>query len=463
MSHHDHHPNYLIVTHNTRMRCLLMAIFRNQIELKSAREKDGNILPSILEHKIKKIKFKNASVLKIEIKKLEKNVKLTVSLFYEGELDKKEEEEKGCDYWQNMTFENTNKCLNKNTFQPFECLIPTRLCSEYDFSQECNLYIVRHGQATHNVKGFFAKHLSRDTDLTADGERQAFGAGKQLNHLLSSRNFKFSQFFSSDLKRTRQTFTQIVGQLDLNKITYTTNENGAKSLQLVVLPCAHEIEKMAENGQCDGFDKNLFHQLAKENKTACTLKDDDNIMSECSRIVTNNTVNPIDVKINWAYYRHFYGDKDGFKKGSSERASKDYTRNSFFKSDSRLKCKNYKLSIISSLFDYLRFHEFKKQKWSNMLLFEGRTPGSSTVTEEEEEDESEYNKPNENDEEGNQYENVGNYQNIQRRSPPKYANFFPESIYANVGGGRKSQKRRRTKVIKRLRNRKTRRHYRKHL
>jgi len=445
-------PNYLIVTHNTRMRCLLMAIFRNQIKLKSAREKDGNILLSMLEHKIKKIKFKNASVLKIEIEnnkdQKEKCVKLLVSLFYEGELDEKEEMENGCDYWQNTSIENTSKCLSKNTFQPFECLIPTRLCLDYDFSQECNLYIVRHGQATHNVKGFFAKHLSRDTDLTDTGIQQARRAGKQLNHLLSSHNFKFSHFFSSDLKRTRQTFTNIVGQLDLNKINHTTNHtSNSKSLQLVVLPCAHEIEKLDENGQCDGFDKNLFHQMAKENKTACTLKDDNNIMSECSHLTTNNTTDPINVKIEWAYYRYFYGDKDGYKKGS-ERDSQDYTRNSFFKSKTRLRCKKYKLSIISSLFDYFRHLQFQEQKNSKLLAFTQIKEDSYNMPNKN--DESPYENPYENDE--NPYENDENDEND--KNP--YENTFPEeSVYVNARGGRKSQKRRRSKVSKRLRNRKT--------
>ena len=127
----SHSPNYLIVTHNTRMRCLLMAIFRNQIKF-SVEEKRNNehvFLPiqddnnlNFYKDKFKKYKLKNCSVLQIILKKgifggIGKNIKcveLEVSLFYEGSIAATEESGEGlCNYWQS----------NRNRFDLFVTIL----------------------------------------------------------------------------------------------------------------------------------------------------------------------------------------------------------------------------------------------------------------------------------------------------------------------------------------------------
>ena len=76
-----------------------------------------------------------------------------------------------------------------------------------------DLYLVRHGLSTANVDGRVQGHW--DTELTAEGLRQAGATGRFLAHYFAGLGVPVAALYSSDLKRawhTAQAIGRILGQ-----------------------------------------------------------------------------------------------------------------------------------------------------------------------------------------------------------------------------------------------------------
>lgn len=121
--------NILLVSHNARMRCLLEDVIKNKMNY----YKDT--------FNVKEIRFKNTAVLLIKIR----NNKAILSLAYEGNVNKPK---KGA-YFVTTDIPSTN---NKGSFVKFEDInINIRKLVTLPIMYNYNIYIARHGEATHNT------------------------------------------------------------------------------------------------------------------------------------------------------------------------------------------------------------------------------------------------------------------------------------------------------------------------
>jgi hypothetical protein len=411
MSESHNHSNYLIVTHNARLRCLLLAFLKTgNITSFNANRPDKQEVQKNFDQldetwvQFRNNKFKNGCVLKVDIIKQlgnSSNFHFEISLLFEGQLAVNELKHKK--YWTtNDSGKGNNHAYEFPAFKG-------RIFNLLFIKESCTVYLVRHGQAEHNAKSI---NFKKDTNLTDIGKLQATATGK----FLSSLHIPFKQYFCSDLRRTRETFVQIIQQLTL----LTTDEK--YQVKLVVLPCAHEVST-DDNGNCDGS-----YVWGNENTMNCNI---DLINSEtsndCQQLTytynNNKTVNY--VNIDWTFYKHFYGDR---------------TRNANFKNnDRRLKCKDYPLSLISSLFYYLRSEYNKKDKsYSKVreIILDNPISSQNTVKKKpesnynvpvgEDEDEEEYATVNDDSEEdeGNYYASIYN--------PELESSKIPKQNYENT-------------------------------
>ena len=126
-----------------------------------------------------------------------------------------------------------------------------------------NIYIIRHGAGTHNLKpdqknnllNHINKFIRLDPSLTQEGKTQATSASSSINKSISSINksISFDKLFASRLKRTRET---------IDKLGVTTIPN-----VIYILPCAHElIYNPGKDGKCDAHQtglKNIREGLSK--------------------------------------------------------------------------------------------------------------------------------------------------------------------------------------------------------
>ena len=76
-----------------------------------------------------------------------------------------------------------------------------------------NLYLVRHGLSTGNVEGRLQGHW--DTDLTAEGLRQAGATGRFLAQYFAGLGEPVAAVYTSDLKRARHTAEALGRHLNL--------------------------------------------------------------------------------------------------------------------------------------------------------------------------------------------------------------------------------------------------------
>jgi broad specificity phosphatase PhoE len=208
-------------------------------------------------------------------------------------------------------------------------VIPAQYCGPIrdEFKIEGNhvFYLVRHGQAQHNVAKF--GNTKYDTSVTGNGMTQAYNAGKALVDIMLKNNEMPILLFVSDLKRTVQTMNQlIVGASvrietmskysppemieNLRKIYIKTRVLALQ--EFIVLPCASEINIIAGEGNCDQINglSRSRKKLAFENVTSCTaetIKDKDH---ECYE--KNNH------RLNWLYYLDFYKGKARSESNVSE-------------------------------------------------------------------------------------------------------------------------------------------------
>ena len=255
----------IIATHQARIRCYLSSILGKPIE-----------------------RFMNGAVLRIEINPTD----LLCSLVYQGELNEVKPEKK---YY----------VINNNDSSPNYTAIPfpdVRVPSKYNTNGETYVFfVIRHGQGTHNIlKGFQKKRAAvfgnKDTRLTDTGFEQAAMTGHMM-----TKNAEFlsaTSLFSSDLVRTIETLVTVLNQ-DRNQ----TISNRIAGKEIIVLPCAHELN-YDKSGSCDGSSSQAM--LGNENKSSCKS------INDCISSYQG-------FQINWNYYNSFYGNGTRMKSGSNRK------------------------------------------------------------------------------------------------------------------------------------------------
>lgn len=266
--------NSLLVTHNGRIRCLLDLIK----------------MPAIDERTKKEIRFMNCCILLLSITK----DGYTLSLEYEGNLAKESLEKakkEGRKYY--------SKTKNDDIFVEFKEQTKPNTSLLQDIGDKTyNFYIIRHADGVHNSMKAFEKAFSSnvtDAELSNEGIKQAEIAKEFL------KTSQIDYLYVSDLKRTRQTLAILI-----------KDKNEIKSTEVVVLPCAHELDYV-KGGLCDG-DQGIKGALSYENKPKCST--DNKICTDvCCRV--NN------LPINWSLYRAFYDEGTRIAHGQNAKRCRD--------------------------------------------------------------------------------------------------------------------------------------------
>ena len=260
--------------------------------------KNGNILVGGKGFKLPR--FKNGSVLEYTITADEIKIRLLI----DGEVD--EYKAKYIYYVvPGKEFSDEGAMQGRYQVTPFKPLTIKNTTYNVPVQSKYVFYIVRHGQATHNLlkskKEKIANVLAgpKDTCLTDEGKQQAQNSGEKMRNLLKMDTSVLppQYLFSSDLKRTRETLRYFMNGLG---IPYDNTK-------ITVLPCAHELAFIA-SGDCDG------HQLMTppENTMSCSAND-----MSCLK---NGNFN-----IDWDQYYRFYGNSTRSKlcKGCGARQCRD--------------------------------------------------------------------------------------------------------------------------------------------
>ena len=143
-------------------------------------------------------------------------------------------------------------------------------------------YLVRHGQAEHNVLTGLSKTISyKDTSLTGVGKDQAKESGDELSEIIKKDSEYPDFLFASDLQRTRQTMRNLIERLPADK----------KNNKIIILPCAHEL---------------TYHPTSKSCDAEQGLTPNENISksANCKTPGSKNQTNDDD----WGTYCDFYGN-----------------------------------------------------------------------------------------------------------------------------------------------------------
>lgn len=260
--------NILLVSHNDRLRCFLIDYFKETLD-----KTLNTVNKRFRGHghgSFKEIRFKNACVLKLT---LFEN-KCTFDLIYGGDVTHRKD---GC-YFKavndpeiNINHRSIDVTFPKTTIDiddKFEGFNPNIMY---------NIFIVRHGEAWHNINKI---HYKFDTDLT-EGEGGGRESVAKTGKFLSNLGMKFDYVFSSPLYRAIQT-TQII----LEKIG-ASSENTL----IQILKCSNEV-KFCTTGKCDNK-INEMQNIAPENTSMCNINPR---LSKCAAVEEYN--------IAWDWYRN---------------------------------------------------------------------------------------------------------------------------------------------------------------
>lgn len=341
----------IIATHNARLRCLLRNFVIGEVP------------------DYDKIRFKNCAILRLSVKINENGSKCDISLkmVYDGAIDQSEnkdgyvyfkssEEKKSISRTKSGSKSGSKKSIMSlsvdEDFGLIDIILNTNLqktlkgggYTEIDFpkiekknvdvysdlmkllnistqtvsfenlaSNEYVFYLVRHGQAEHNIyKDNYSKagkllksYKTPDTPLTENGVTQAVTAGKELKKILEKYNESYYiglyNLFVSDLKRTHHTLAIIFSNLFAQKLGKLDNLGKLGSVTAYVLPCSHELEFTGDN--CDGK-QGRFSKLAGENRMCCKSKSCGKEIDKQCNIIENDS--GISMKIEWDFYNEFY-------------------------------------------------------------------------------------------------------------------------------------------------------------
>ena len=211
----------------------------------------------------------------------------------------------------------------------------TEINNEIISNKHFIFYLVRHGEGNHNVmkkqlfgtlrkigaQTFGSKSPSTETrlydsKLTLKGQEQATKSAEYLNKYITT---KIDFIGVSDLERTRETALYFLNTLNrdfFNQTSYVRiNENGVSlnHFNLFVIPCSHELT-YTPNKNCD--EKQLFANLATENKSLCNFSNINNSKYTC-KIYNRSGLEGL--SLNWNYFIKFYGNSTRMDK-SGERS-----------------------------------------------------------------------------------------------------------------------------------------------
>ena len=209
--------------------------------------------------------FKNAAIIRLEIT----NDTVKASLVVSGIIDPKENKAKYTYFVRPDEVGISGAAYKEVPFQDYS----TPNIFHHVNDDTYVFYLVRHGQAEHNIlKGISKAFSSKDTSLTPAGIKQALDSGAKLNQIIKRNpKYKYPDFlFASDLKRTRQTMLNLIKPLPAD-----AEDKMSTDYNIVVLPCAHELKYKydPESATCDAKQGALMLPWAKtpnENISSCT-------------------------------------------------------------------------------------------------------------------------------------------------------------------------------------------------
>jgi len=197
---------------------------------------------------------------------------------------------------QEAEFTDIETTIDETTLQNLLNLKPSDIDRPYVF------YMVRHGQAEHNVYPAVQLIRKKDTSLTETvGHQQAINAGIALAEIVQMYNDSTINYtFCSDLLRTRETL------LDMYKGIRKVNEDIQLPSKMVVLPCANELTYF-KNANCDSLtSKEALARFAAENFPGCDMKQIQDTNGSCIQI--KDPESGLTMEIDWSFYTPFYGN-----------------------------------------------------------------------------------------------------------------------------------------------------------
>lgn len=277
----------IIVTHQGRLRCFLHDfLMENTTGKPVSLSSDSGVtdkeyssdsdMGSIGGSKDLVHRFQNASIMKMTISQMSVKIELLAN----GTID---EEKPDYIYYVKPGTKDSKAEQGKYQIQEFHPKTLLNNNKHFNLTGDNNsyeFYLIRHGQAEHNVlKGMGKAFSKKNTSLTPEGRKQAQNSGKELKSLLKNKDIHFS--FVSDLKRTSQTLKEIANEINpsiLNK-------------SAIVLPCNHEL-KYNKSSKCDG------NQKMTPNENIGTCKPTTTGDESCN-VIEN-------VKLEWSHYMNFY-------------------------------------------------------------------------------------------------------------------------------------------------------------
>ena len=258
--------NVILVTHNARMRCFLDEFFTTEMnELRT-------------KNKVSEIRFKNASMLLLTIDPEKEEKEISIELVYEGEVNKR----KGNAYFVTNPQNGIQDILFPKMYTSFTAMLRPK-----QNNQKYKIYIIRHGEAKHNVR---ILNLEPDTLLTSNGIKQARNIA--VEYFNKQHNFVIDYLFTSKLRRTRQTLHELFSEINQYYINI-------KPKKVIVLPCSHELKYY--NGGTGNCDANASKLVAPENMNTCL-----NIIKFSKKYC--NKIG--EYEIDWNYYKTFYNNSD---------------------------------------------------------------------------------------------------------------------------------------------------------
>ena len=302
----------IITTHQARLRCFMKSFLNPGPGPGSGRGEKKPI------HR-----FKNGAIVKVSIKS---GKRAAVDLVYDGDID---EEKK--DYVYYVSDPSLDKVTPiEHESKKYQIIgFPSGAeagsgigtgtgvgTGDEGEGKEYTFYLIRHGQAEHNIRKGFSKMFSNeDTNLTDKGIEQAGDIGDHLYKILSPSLADPEYFlrhlylFASDLRRTHQTMAVLMNVFLSNLIKDTKEKisipDDAIPRKITVLACAHEVDL---NG-CDS--PRLLIPTPSENVMSCEM---DKLTSMLEKLKDRGclSVGPEEgykFKIDWNDYLDFYGGK----------------------------------------------------------------------------------------------------------------------------------------------------------
>jgi phosphohistidine phosphatase SixA len=282
----------LLVSHNSRMQCLLKEILKT---------KNGYT----------KTRFQNCAIVCMELRK---NTPLSINLVYQGELDEDDKYSKPNEkvtnkkkgyYFLDMTQTRYLK-IEKKEFSTESCNTESnvKLCNKLlscicsrtgtqsvNFKNIINnfdnttyvFYIIRHAEGFHNTleksekfkASFINRNSLKDPKLSYQGINQSINAGNELYKILMERkDYNINYLFVSDLVRTRMTLALICYTIYENKVMNKNKKMTLFNPKMIVLPCSHEIN-YEKGSVCNGSSlMSTISGLGLENITGVKYRKD---------------------------------------------------------------------------------------------------------------------------------------------------------------------------------------------